>query len=778
MRFRRFQQTMNLIAALKYEIALAALLVYAPFTAFEPAPGSRMLGGLFQELGFHETAWAVLFLLTASWSLMFICGLLVEGKAARWREIAGRGGGGLEPVPGDEDRAYFPPFASRVFRVPVTWRHVAWYAAAAAGPGALVMVWFAGPVPEMLVSAAGAGLAALAAFFILLVLCLPVQLADGGYSPVPGNPVSAFLARYLGFLSPVFLGLRRAVSFAVKTVGMTYVLDPKSRLIDLDHFFSLTNVAGLLALLFFFGNVFQPPVPFELDAVNPPSVVYVFILVTLLIWTIGAMQFHFSRIRFSPVAVLLVLMGAGYMIGDVDHFYHVDRTPVKEAGFEPLTPVEAARNSLGGENLVVVATSGGGIRAAGWTAKVLANLTEGRPGLVNEIRFISAVSGGAVGAAYYLHGMRSWKDPDEARMKAYGGGRVGLNGVLSEVFANSVASSLSSVSYGVVFLDFWRLVTGGILPLNRFDRGMMLEDQWEYTANTSAGSEEHGDGEFLTSAHYMDEVGGDRLIDFVSAIREGRLPAPLLSVTNMETGRRIMITPLTFGPGKIPRAPTLDEYLFGGGGDPDRPPEHRADIGLWTAARMSATFAYVTPAARAAIHSNGGGIVKSEPEQMQHLIDGGYYDNYGIASAMDCLEPVFRARLDPSSRLRFNNVMLVEIRSSYPVPPAEIPPQSGYKTALLGPLLGLSSIQDGAAVSRNRIEFARFAETWRDRFGNAGLDIRIENTVFHPPENSFEPLSWHLTSRQIEEIDGWWTRKHSDGSSNAERAEALYRFLR
>src|SRR4030095_7483912 len=52
--------------------------------------------------------------------------------------------------------------------------------------------------------------------------------------------------------------------------------------------------------------------------------------------------------------------------------------------------------------LVVIATKGGGVRSAAWTTAVLTQLEQEIPDLPYHIRLISGVSGGMLGATYYV----------------------------------------------------------------------------------------------------------------------------------------------------------------------------------------------------------------------------------------------------------------------------------------------------------------------------------------------------------------------------------------
>ena len=47
-------------------------------------------------------------------------------------------------------------------------------------------------------------------------------------------------------------------------------------------------------------------------------------------------------------------------------------------------------------------------------------------------------------------------------------------------------------------------------------------------------------------------------------------------------------------------------------------------------------------------------------------MDGGYYDNYGVASALDWLAPVIEDRFECDTGLSFRRVLVIQLRSSNP----------------------------------------------------------------------------------------------------------------
>jgi len=200
----------------------------------------------------------------------------------------------------------------------------------------------------------------------------------------------------------------------------------------------------------------------------------------------------------------------------------------------------------------------------------------------------------------------------------------------------------------------------------------------------------------------------------------------------------VMITPMTFPDSE--RARTLQEFLFGSVANTPEP-----DLDLWTAVRLSATFTYVSPAARS--------WLDVRRSQQEHIIDGGYYDNYGVAAALDWLDTVLRARkANTDPRLRFRRVLLIEL-SGFPDLDAEaIEPAAGITATLTGPLTVFFQLREGVALSRNRIDVDRFKRSWNDVLAGR---VQIE-TVKFVPTKCRGPLSWHLSSTEIEILKKEW----------------------
>ena len=417
-----------------------------------------------------------------------------------------------------------------------------------------------------------------------------------------------------------------------------------------------------------------------------------------------------------------------------------------------LTPEAVVATSQEPRNLIVVASAGGGILASGWTVLALRNLIHERPQLVHEVRLLSGISGGSVGSAFYAQGLAGVEDVTQL-------GTAERDRLLDTVYCRATSSSLSATAYGFAFLDFWRLIVGGRLPwLQRWDRGLLLENAW-----ARAASAEYAWAAGVTPDDCPPEAGRGApvqvsMFGLRQAIKDGRIPALILGTTLMETGRRVMSTQVDFS--KVPgqqRARTMTDFL-----QADEDDSQEADLSLWTAARLSATFPYVSPASRVELREDPDQVgVRPGGHFGQHFLDGGFFDNYGITSAFDFLQPVLYQRLregdGEGAHLRFNRVVIVQLNPFPPTDPDNVEPEKGSIAAVAGPLLGVINIRNGVAQSRNQIDIVRFITSWNTKFQAVGQDVCLTTVEFRPPEGSKEgPLSWHMTGSQIRDQRVVW----------------------
>ncbi|QJY44603.1 hypothetical protein [Pseudonocardia broussonetiae] len=308
--------------------------------------------------------------------------------------------------------------------------------------------------------------------------------------------------------------------------------------------------------------------------------------------------FRFLRLTANPVLSLVVAVLLLVSLSGGDPDLHEVRTTAGDAGFAGRPALrevfvawvrdgEAACPEATVRPLVLVAASGGGVRAAVWTAGVMDALRElpCGPGVL----FSSGVSGGSVGLALS-------RAPDALDAATRLSGPDALASGIAGALVGDVAAAVTGV----------RLSSGGAAEWR--DRAGLMESSWEGAADV------------------LDEpFGGD--------VR-GPGGALILNSTAAGPGCRVLVSQidLTAGPD-----------LPGCQGSLDGLPAATLDLGAYerclgrmtwaTAAMLSARFPFVTPAGRVdceVLRPDGA----RAPTDLQ-LVDGGYAEGTGIATVAD-----------------------------------------------------------------------------------------------------------------------------------------------
>jgi predicted acylesterase/phospholipase RssA len=431
-----------------------------------------------------------------------------------------------------------------------------------------------------------------------------------------------------------------------------------------------------------------------LIAPSPLSMVLTGVL--LLVAILSFLSFYADRFRLPLSMALLALMACATYVSGVDHQFWSERLRPGSLS-EAVTPREVIELSPG--KLIVVAAAGGGIHASGWTAQVLAGLREGAQGQAfkRALRVISGVSGGAVGAVFYAGTYDGvWSD------KAYS---------LQEARSRAMASSLGAVSWGLVYPDMHRL----LLPIPRWlwrdeDRGTSLERSIALTAGGSPGP---------------------RLLSLAPLVRDG-FPVLLLNATLSADA-----LPVTFTNSRYPDPSATEAVVRIGSFHED----FQRDTRLETAARLSATFPIVSPAAR-----------PGEYAGHNTFVDGGYFDNSGLYALMAWLT---QAAPPVNSGAQRREVLLLMIEP-FPEPASGLPTAakvSWYRQFTI-PLETAWGVHATGQAVRNRYELPLLKKFLDDRFKVHELQFRYASS----DGCKDPPLSWHLTLAEKKCIAEAWNQ--------------------
>lgn len=238
---------------------------------------------------------------------------------------------------------------------------------------------------------------------------------------------------------------------------------------------------------------------------------------------------------------------------------------------------KAANHITPQDTLYLVAAEGGGIRAAYWTALVLDELSKTVPRFSDRLFALSGVSGGTVGSAFYLA-----HEADKKKSTPVQPGSV-TECLKSDFLSPLVASFLGS--------DFFQLFSP--FPFG-YDRAVFLEKAWEEGYNQTFKSNTLAEPMGALYAYHS-------------------LPLLFSNSTVVQNGQRAIYAPVKLGSSKG----TPFDSILDVGENLTQP------VSLSTVALMSARFPYVTP---------GGRFFKGN--RPLDLVDGGYFENSGLATAL------------------------------------------------------------------------------------------------------------------------------------------------
>ncbi len=353
---------------------------------------------------------------------------------------------------------------------------------------------------------------------------------------------------------------------------------------------------------------------------------------------------------------------------------------------------------IGGKksDLIVIVVSGGGIRSAVWTFVVLSELEQAFAtagvDFPAHVRLITGASGGMVGAAYYVctlpkPGLRPPQLAGEADRDRRFGDLQNQRAWLSSDF-------LTPLVRRAVLTD----LPGSLSPWPaRYDRGQALEEAW------GRHLKDPGDPENATGA--LDQT----FADLRDGEQKGWRPSLVFSPMLIEDGRRVLISNLDL------RYPVSNDGMLLGA-DESRPfsdvhsfealelfrmfpggPGRKgaqATMTVGTAARMSASFPYFSPA------------VSLPTRPRRRVVDAGYYDNYGVGLAASWL---FNGPSQEWVRDQFDRILFIQVRDSVTeearhlekVPPDASSPLTRSLEGLTSPPEGLYNAGFASSSFRN-----------------------------------------------------------------------------
>lgn len=453
-------------------------------------------------------------------------------------------------------------------------------------------------------------------------------------------------------------------------------------------------------------------------SVQVPAAVAVTLALSLAMGVWGLLRFWFRRWRLFWSAVLIVFFCWIGVTGDrpVTGLSHVcfpgdvrcayagpfEHGPAPLELIDDTTALNAWKRELREEGppLVVVATSGGALRAGLWTVNVLGSLEQHQPGFLRHVRLVTGASGGMVGAGFLVSAL-------DARGRS--------TAALAPAWFTQIEEELAK--------DALTPITSALI-LPRTDRGTALEDVWEKNAPRL----------------------GRPFRDLLAGEKAGWLPSLVYAPMLVEDGRRLFVSNLqldtvarTMGPSASCQQQSCQQsvtamQLFACTG------QGIESIKLSTVARLNATFPWVTSAA----------LLTTNPDR--RVVDAGYYDNFGVDIATAWIH-----KNSAWIQQNTSGVMLIQIRDDVSQKPkldsAEGPSRvHEWYSALSTPIEGFLNARNASMTFRNDQKIEVLADDphlgGREHFFATQLFSFRDDS----PKKDEVPLEWYLDRAAIEAL--------------------------
>jgi hypothetical protein len=350
--------------------------------------------------------------------------------------------------------------------------------------------------------------------------------------------------------------------------------------------------------------------------------------------------------------------------------------------------------------MVIVCTSGGGVRSALWTLHVLQkadSLSNGS--LMRLTHLMTGSSGGMLGAAFFRE--LYLRKQDNPRMDIYD---KKYKDQIGKDILNPVAFTIATND---IFIRYRKFTDG---PYSyTIDRGYMFEKHMNLN---------------------LDSAFNKRLIDYTVPEKTSQVPMLLLCPTIINDGRRMIISsqPVAYLTNcqpeeRITSIPS-EEYveftkLF----------EHQNawNLRFSSAVRMNASFPYVMP------------MVTLPSEPSIEVMDAGYRDNYGIRLALRFLFS-FRRWINANT----DGVIIVQIRDRQ----KEIDETTRKNSVFNRIVRPLGNLYDNIFNTQDfdNDQLLQSAAGW--------LDCQLDVINFYLNQNDKErvSLSWHLTKLEKNQV--------------------------
>lgn len=404
---------------------------------------------------------------------------------------------------------------------------------------------------------------------------------------------------------------------------------------------------------------------FAVVLIHPPLVIALGALSTFCIFAvILSVLLNEAAIFADRTRIPVLGLAAAYVVvlsisgqNDNHRIYAPPKAPGDQAGSRDLEPLEKAFVDWLGSRpdraryegvpypVYIVAAQGGGIYAAAHTALVLGGFQDRVPSFATHTFAISGVSGGSVGAALFgsilkaaseqagKAGPDGGADPDPQPPA----GNLSLVRAADRILPHDF---LAPAVYGLLFPDFLQL----FIPWKNVftDRAREFEKALEEKAlqEINAVMADRGAAPLKATAMQSPFLAYWHSRD--------TWPAVVLNTTEVVSGRRRVISPFLFDSDDAQVLALAQSDLDG--------------MPLSTAALLSARFPWITPPGWYEQRQSRADGTPSESTYENQLVDGGYFENSGVATALDIIRGI---RKLPAVRDKVSLRLIILTRGEY-----------------------------------------------------------------------------------------------------------------
>jgi predicted acylesterase/phospholipase RssA len=423
---------------------------------------------------------------------------------------------------------------------------------------------------------------------------------------------------------------------------------------------------GIAACVLLLAATFNLPATFFPDWFGSVSVVAISLSIMVVIF---ATIYNWGMENKVPAITLLIIaiFTSSFFNWNDNHRFRRLAAPVPpllglEASFQAWLESRPDRLAYTQANkpypVYLVSAQGGGIFAAYHAANALSRLSGYSPQFPHHIFAISSVSGGSIGSSIFTSLVRANQQPAPALQATE------FSQYADKIFKQDLLSPLLTMG---LFPD----LVQRFLPwpaITNWDRAtgleIALEKAWDRTKLPVNNPFKES---FYPSAASPDQAPTTPAL---------RTPALVINTTVVESGERLL-----FSPFQVVSASRKPLSLA----------NPQVNLRLSTAAALSARFPYVTPV----------GWFENTQGQKTRLVDGGYFDNSGVPTALDMGRALQRLK---GYDQKFKIIYLALVDQPNPNP--ENQPENESLNELASPLRAVFRARD--ARGRSAAELSTF----------------------------------------------------------------------